>query len=261
MLHKVLVSRFVGVLAMALAIGLPSVAVGQGAVERARLLEARQALSKPDGDGPFPAVILVAGCQGFDHPQFRGRYERLARELPALGFVAVRADYLAAAGASTCDLIMDPPAAARDILAVARQLRTLPFVKADAINVIGWSYGAGLALGTLSELTPGEPSPVAAVVAYTPYLAMARPWSVDVPVLVMCTLQDTAAPCERIDALVAELPGRDRLKYVKFLEGLHSFDNADLPPYTTAIGNGNPMGYHAATAAAAWAEVVAFLRR
>ena len=73
---------------------------------------------------------------------------------------------------------------------------------------------------------------VAAVVAYYPYLSLARPWSVDVPALVLCSAQDTTAPCDRFETLLAEVPVRDRVKIVKYAEGYHAFDNSDLPAKT-----------------------------
>jgi dienelactone hydrolase len=220
-------------------------------------LQAASAIEKPPGDGPFPAVILVPGCQGFNHRLYRSRYERTTGDLKSMGFVVARADYLAAIEASTCDLVMDPVQAASDVLATARHLQAQPFVKPDAVNVIGWSFGGGLALGMLEQLSPAGPYPVAAVIAYSPYLALRRTWTVDVPVLTLCTLQDTVAPCERTDALLGEMPDRKQVRHVKLPEGLHAFDAGDVPP----VSSPQPVGYHEASAKAAWAEVLGFLRR
>ncbi|MBI3154691.1 MAG: dienelactone hydrolase family protein [Burkholderiales bacterium] len=246
------VALLVGVAALSTAWAEPSTA------HLARL-QAGYAIVKPPGDGPFPAVILVPGCQGFNHRLYRSRYERATGDLESMGFVVARADYLAAIEASSCDLVMDPVQAASDVLATARHLQALPFVKPDAINVIGWSFGGGLALGMLEQLNPAGPQPVAAVVAYSPYLALRRPWTVDVPVLILCTLQDTVAPCERTDALLGEMPDRKQVRHVKLPEGLHAFDAIDVAPGTSP--SGQAVGYHETTAKAAWTEVLGFLRR
>lgn len=237
----------------------PALAAAQPSNAHLDRLQARYAIDKPEGSGPFPAVILVPGCQGFDHKLYRGRYERAGAELKALGFVVARADYLAAAEAANCELVMDPAQAATDVLTTARHLQAQPFIKPDAVNVIGWSFGGGLALSMLDQLTPNGSQPVTAVAAYSPYLALRRTWTVDVPVLILCTLQDTVAPCERTDALLAEMPERKQVRHVKLPEGLHAFDNGDVAPGSSP--SGLAVGYHEASAKAAWGELLGFLRR
>ena len=145
------------------------------------------------------------------------------------------------------------------MLATARHLQAQPYVKADAVNAIGWSFGGGLVLGMLEQLSAAGPHPVAAVVAYSPYLSLRRAWTVDVPVLILCTLQDAVAPCARTDALLEEMPSRQHVRHVKWPEGLHAFDVRDVAPFTAP--SGNRLGYHEASAKAAWTEVLGFLRR
>lgn len=230
------------------------------APEREARLAARYALEKPEGNGPFPAVMLVPGCQGFDRPLWKGRYERAARQLKELGFVVARVDYLAAGDVGSCDVIMNPAEVADDIVTTSKYLRAQSFVKPESINVLAWSYGGGAAFNALTKTESRDPVRVAAVVAYYPYLSLARPWSVDVPALVLCSAQDTTAPCDRFETLLAEVQARDRVKIVKYAEGYHAFDNSDLPAKTESPG-GNVVGYNEKTATAAWVEVEKFLRR
>jgi len=177
-----------------------------------------------------------------------------------LGFAIVRVDYLAAGEVSTCEVIMNPAELADDIATAMKYLRAQRFVKPEAINVLAWSYGGGAALNALTKTESREPVQVAAVVAYYPHLALARPWSVDVPALVLCGADDTVAPCERFEALLAEVPTRERGKVVKYPESYHAFDNSDLPAKTVSL-SGNAVGYNEKSAIAAWAEVEKFLRR
>jgi dienelactone hydrolase len=156
-----------------------SVALAQAASAREARLAARYAMAKPEGPGPFPSVILVPGCQGFDRPQWKQRYEAVSRDLLGLGFAVIRADYLAASEAPNCELVMDPAEAAGDILVAARHLRAQPFIKADRIQVMSWSFGGGLSLGVLERLDPADragPPLLAGVVAYFPYLTLRRTW-------------------------------------------------------------------------------------
>ena len=240
-----------------LALAAPA-AAEPSAAHRARL-QAAHAIDKPAGDGPFPAVILVPGCGGFADPVLRSRYERVTGELRSQGFVVARADYLAAVEAPNCELVMDPMQAASDVLATARHLQAQPYVKADAVNAIGWSFGGGLVLGMLEQVGPEGPRPVAAVVAYSPYLALRRTWTAELPVLILCTLQDAVAPCARTDALLDEMPRRPQVRHVKLPEGLHAFDVQGVAPFVSP--SGNRIGYHEASAKAAWTEVLGFLRR
>jgi hypothetical protein len=55
----------------------------------------------PEGNGPFPVILLVSGCSGF-HIQ-GGSYDEVQSDLTKLGFVAVRVDSLEARGEKNCD--------------------------------------------------------------------------------------------------------------------------------------------------------------
>lgn len=57
--------------------------------------------------------------------------------------MVARADYLAATEGARRDLVMDPAEAVTDVLTTAGHLQVQPFVKPDAVNVIGFSFGGG----------------------------------------------------------------------------------------------------------------------
>jgi len=229
--------------------------------ERAARLAAHYNLDKPEGNGPFPAVMLVPACNGFNPRLMKeGRYKNATRRLKELGFAVIRVDYLAAGEVNACDSIIYPAELADDIVTVTKYLRAQSFVKPDAINVLAWSYGGGAAFNALTKTESREPAQVAAVVAYYPYLALARPWSVDVPALVFCGDEDTVAPCARFESLLDEVPTRARVKVVKYPESYHVFDNSELPTKVTSV-SGSTIGYNEKSATAAWAEVEKFLRR
>ena len=71
-----------------------------------RRLEAHYSLERPEGRGPFPAVMMVPGCSGFAAPLWQGRYARAAQKLTAQGFVVLKVDYLAARGQSRCTAVL-----------------------------------------------------------------------------------------------------------------------------------------------------------
>ncbi len=62
-------------------------------------------MQQPDGDGPFPAVIMVPGCRGFNSPRLKPVYDRVQGRLRDMGFVVIRADYLAARNQDSCQSV------------------------------------------------------------------------------------------------------------------------------------------------------------
>jgi len=42
-----------------------------------KILETYYSLEKPDGDGPFPAVMLVPWCIGFDEEHAKPHYDNV----------------------------------------------------------------------------------------------------------------------------------------------------------------------------------------
>ena len=53
---------------------------------------------KPEGSGPYPIVVLVSGCRGFNYPF----YDRAQAKLVEMGFATARVDYMAARNTTTC---------------------------------------------------------------------------------------------------------------------------------------------------------------
>ncbi len=227
--------------------------------EQQSRFEAYYALERPEGSGPFPAVMMLPSCGGFASPEYKDHYARAAKKLKDQGFVVLKVDYLAARGASRCYAV-NREDVAQDIATATRYLRAQSFVKTTAINVLGWDYGGGIALFALSEGENRSPAPVDAVVAYYPYFeSLPSPWKVDVPVLILCAAKDFMAPSSRIEDLLPQVAARDRVKFIVYPDVYHGFDNSDLPaemltPYGT-------VGYNEKAAKAAWEEVERLLRR
>lgn len=228
--------------------------------ERAARLAANYALDKPEGNGPFPAVMLVPGCEGFHGLKWKEHFNRVAQRIKGAGFAVLRVNYHAAGEVTTCEVIMNPAEVTADVATAAKFLRAQPFIKPGAINIIAWSYGAGAAFNALDGSDGREPAQIAALIAYYPVVGMIRPWEKVVPALVLCGDDDVHAHCERLDPLLSLLPGGKEVKVVSYPQTWHGFDNSDLPAKTATM-SGNPMGYNSAIAPAAWSEVEKFLRR
>jgi len=105
-------------------------------------------LSRPDGSGPFPAVILLAPCGGVE--PFMADW---AGWLKDQGYVALLVDSFTPRGArSACQ--GGPPTvstAARDALDALAYAKSLPFVDGNRVAVMGWSHGGAAALQASSR--------------------------------------------------------------------------------------------------------------
>jgi len=108
-------------------------------------------MKKPEGDGPFPAVVLLHGCGGIS-PR---RDHRWAERLTGWGYVTLQVDSFTARGiASVCTASGSDAADIRakrvtDAYDAKRYLAGLPFVDKSRIAVMGWSHGGTITLETL----------------------------------------------------------------------------------------------------------------
>ena len=125
-------------------------------------------LEKPDGTGPFPTFILVAGCSGFESKIVKAHYDRVQSRLVELGFVTLRVNSLAARKVSNCQRGLKVEDVANDIGISVEYLRQQSFVNKDAVNLLGWSFGGRCAFQALGSTKNREPVQVDTVVVYYP---------------------------------------------------------------------------------------------
>jgi dienelactone hydrolase len=145
-------------------------------------------LTKPDGKGPFPAMILLHGSLGFDK-----HYDGWAERLASWGYVALLLDSFGPRGQSG---LSDPPSTrARDICYAKSYLSDLPFVDPKRIGVIGWSQRGSSALAALCARFPSlqEEYPLRAVVTFYPYCFRALA-GLDFPLLILIGELDDRCP-------------------------------------------------------------------
>src|SRR4051794_7025570 len=116
---------------------------------------------EPEGEGPFPCVVLAHGWSGVREQRLDAFAERFAEE----GMAAVVFDYRHF-GASEGQ--------PRQLLDIRRQLedwtravafaRSLPFVRQDRVAIWGSSFSGG----HVQQIAAGDPR-IAAVIAQVPY--------------------------------------------------------------------------------------------
>jgi len=122
-------------------------------------------LAKPDGAGPFPAVVVLHGCSGFT-----SRYSVMADRLKSWGYVALAIDSLGPRGRGKACVSGGRGDQPLDAYAGLDFLAAQPFVDADRIGLLGYPMGGGSALmaaerGLIEQLFPKK---FRAVVAYYP---------------------------------------------------------------------------------------------
>ncbi|MEN0653140.1 MULTISPECIES: dienelactone hydrolase family protein [Hyphobacterium] len=114
---------------------------------------------RPEGAGPFPAIILLHGCGG---P--RGLTERYGRLAAANNVIAIAPDSLAlrgidyeAAVKTVCTgARLRAPERAGDVLAALEIARRDPRVDSRRIAIAGWSHGAWTLLDLLTLVADGK---------------------------------------------------------------------------------------------------------
>ena len=217
-------------------------------------------LAKPEGDGPFPAVVLMHGCSGTErNTSHKTVWRGLGRHAALLnenGYVT---------------LVMDSFGPRRitdgcrrpgtyygvqfgDALAAFDHLAALPFVDRERIGFVGFSLGGGTALRMVhagGSARKGQGN-YAAYVAYYPYCEL---WfeRFDRPVLILIGADDdwTPAPlCRFIHDRNA-----DRVELVVYPDAHHSFD---MPIPGVFIYEGHTVAGNGAARRDSQARMLAF---
>lgn len=115
----------------------------------------RMAMLRPDGAGPFPAMVLFHQCSGLN-----ATLVDWAKEAVARGFVVLLIDSL---GPRHVKSVCEGPKAGvnfargtRDALQAAEHLRQQPFVDKDRVALLGFSWGAMVGLLAASDHYAGS---------------------------------------------------------------------------------------------------------
>ncbi len=109
-------------------------------------------LLTPQGTGPFPAVVVMHGCDGVNE-----NTRRWAGRLVGWGYAALIVDSFRWRGLSNiCGNAGALPASVRahDATAAKNYLRSLPNIAKGRIGLIGFSHGAGAALAASTGCDP-----------------------------------------------------------------------------------------------------------
>ncbi len=182
-------------------------------------------LGKPEGAGPFPAVVMMHGCAGI-HPT----HVRWAELLNEAGYVTLildsfrpRSIFNVCTAAPDLDL---PLKRVFDAYGALAYLQELPYVEPDRIGLIGWSHGAIAALEAVHNeaITTPLPQRFRAAVAFYPYCPTYHDF--DLPVLILIGEADDWTPARLCEVLQSR--NGDSLDLVIYPGAYHSFDVVEL---------------------------------
>ena len=216
-------------------------------------------LTRPGGNGPFAAVVMLHGCNGVWKPWGGAWSERLVR----WGYVALQVDSFGPRGYP--DGVCGSPIAvgaltrAADAHAAKTYLAGLPYVDKDRIAVIGMSHGGWTTL-TAVENTYLDDAPRAnpfkAAVALYPHCEP-QLYRVDAPLLILIGDADDWTFAFRCERMEMKGPTRHAFTLKVYPGATHSFD-VDRPDREYL---GHTIKFHPAAARDAVARVQAFLAK
>jgi dienelactone hydrolase len=237
---------------------------------------------KPDGPGPFPAVVIMHDCSGLG-ARSSGAPDRWGRELVRRGYAILIPDSFSTRGfpggvctdASPRRTGVSPAHRAHDAYAALAHARTLSFVDGRRVGLMGGSHGGSTTLasmlvpdGDTGPRAQGKRAGFAAAVALYPSCAPSdRVWRnasgvyrPSAPLLILIGEKDDwtpAEPCKRLTE------GAQRAGYpvtIKIYPGAHhSFDSANPVRHVPTRINSNAPGGRGATTGGdptAWADAI-----
>jgi dienelactone hydrolase len=195
---------------------------------------------RPDGNGPFPAIIGMHDCAGLMNATgaIAVKYRDWAQLLVKAGFIVLYPESYSSRGLGSQCASRNRPVRpdherVADANAARRWLEQQPDVQAGHVSLLGWSNGGNSVLWTV------RPPPIrddkfdfrSAVALYPGCGRLSSTaWSARVPTLILIgALDDVASPqeCER---MVAGAKGRSaRAAIVVYPGAFHDFDHPNRP--------------------------------
>ncbi|MGH2359377.1 MAG: dienelactone hydrolase family protein [bacterium] len=191
----------------------------------------KMAIYKPNGKGPFPAVVLAHTCGGLSQHIRNWSKEALRR-----GYVVFVVDSVGPGGGEGCLSVSVYPGL-RDVLGSLEHLSKVDVVDVERVAILGFSWGGIVALLASSPLAAAsysmETRRFAAAVAFYPECvdrggdAYLRP-DVDRPLLVLMAEWDNETPPADCIPRLERLKERGApVEWHVYPEATHAWDKAE----------------------------------
>src|SRR5208337_1466479 len=212
-------------------------------------------LAKPEGAGPFPAVVLLHSCLGL--PSNRRAIETA---LNGAGYIALFVDEFSTRGLKeTCSV--DFPQLVPDAFGALAYLSGRPDVDARRVAIVGFSQGADGALAAAAS-PEGAAHGVAAdlrfraAAAFYPPCANEAGQRLAIPTLIVVGGADEVTPAADCRRLVEGQPGVARLSVYPGVA--HCFDDPAFAGGKRVLGM--TLRYDAGAARRGMTDLIAFLQ-
>lgn len=234
----------------------------------------------PDGQGPFPIVVGMHGCEGLRNPSgaIGSRYRDWAERLGKAGFAVVYPDSygsrdLGPQCRNRANLQRTNRDRVADATAALAWLHHQSFAKPDRIFLLGWSSGGISVLWTVRPQAGAReegPDFRSAVALYPGCNRLeTTAWSARIPTLILIGRADDSASAKACEQMVAGARGRSAHATIVIYPGAyHDFDHPNRPLQTRsgyAFSLDNSGSVHTGTNPVARADairrVIQFLSR
>jgi dienelactone hydrolase len=218
-------------------------------------------LNKPQGQGPFPAVVMLHGCSGI---QGMSKYLDIwAQRLASWGYVSLMVDSLGPRGESDiCAgdrvFLIPPQLRAQDAYDAKSYLAGLSFVNRDQVALVGWSHGGWTTLLAIDETTyiKNRGDPFRLAIAFYPYCSIPLQ-NLNAPLLILIGELDDWTPAGmcQLNMPSGKMTHETTLKV--YPQAYHGFDFEGM----NTSKEGHRLRYDPAATADAVEQVKIFLRR
>ena len=208
--------------------------MGNGAHQPRSELGIQGFLTKPKGDGPFAAVIVLHSCLGL-----RSDRGSIANALAGQGFVVLFVDDFTTRGLKeTC--AVDFPQDLSDAFGALAFMASLPYVDKDRIAALGYSQGAATtlkiaSLGAASGFAIPEELNFKAVAAFYPACGVVAGARLRIPTLILIGAADTVTPAADCERLARRQPAAGT-KLVVYPGAGHVFDDPEFTGGKSVLG-------------------------
>lgn len=204
-------------------------------------------LFRPEGTGPFPAVVGLHNCTGLRNSSgvLGSRYRDWGERLAKIGFVVLLPDSNGSRGiGSQCNVrnrsVRNDRERVADADAARAWLQTQAWVAADRVSLLGWSSGGIAALWAVRARP--QPRPQAkdapdfrsAVALYPGCRRLGNAaWSARVPTLILIGRADDQSSAVACQQMVKGARGRSARVDIHVYAGAHhDFDHPNRPLQT-----------------------------